>query len=85
LAAIGLVGDLAPRGNPAPVAASDRWPIERTHAWMNAHKKLVWCTERRDRVVAFWLAFAMASVTLRCLIREGWIRYRWDGRPVRRP
>ena len=85
LAAAGLGGDIAPRGHPAPVAASDRWPIERTHAWMNAHKKLAWCTERREQVAMFWLSFAMVIVTLRRLIREGWLRYRWAGRPVRRP
>jgi len=25
--------------------------IERTSSWHNAHKKVVWCTERRGRVV----------------------------------
>ena len=41
LAQRGLVGDISPRGKPAPVAATGRWVIERTHTWTNAHKKLV--------------------------------------------
>jgi len=85
VAAYGLVGEIARRGTPAPVAASERWVIERTHAWMNAYKKLVWCTERRKRVIAFWLAFASVVVIVRRLIRQSWTHYRWDGRPARRP
>jgi|GEM_PF-4432413 len=52
LAARGMRGEIAPQGKPAPVAASHRWPVERTNAWTNAHKKLVWCTERRAAVIA---------------------------------
>jgi hypothetical protein len=33
LAARGLVGQIATRGVPAPIQASRRWPVERTHAW----------------------------------------------------
>ena len=85
LAARGLVGEIAPKGTPAPIAASQRWPVERTNAWTNAHKKLVWCTERRAVVVAFWLAFSAVVIVVRRLIREAWTRYRWDGRPARKP
>jgi hypothetical protein len=28
-------------------------PVDRTNSWHNAYKKLVWCTERRARVVDF--------------------------------
>jgi transposase len=85
LAARGLDGEIAERGKPAPVTAGQRWVVERTNAWINAYKKLVWCTERRTRVVDFWLAFATVIVIVRRLIREAWTRYRWDGRPDRRP
>lgn len=81
----GLTGAIAPKGTPAPIAASSRWPVERTNAWTNAHKKLVWCTERRERVVRFWLALSAVVIIVRRLIREGWTRYRWDGRPSRKP
>jgi transposase len=85
LATRGLRGEIAPKGTPAPIAASSRWPVERTHAWTNAHKKLVWCTERRAGVVAFWVAFSAVVIIVRRLIREGWTRYRWEGRPSRKP
>ena len=48
--------------------------VERTSSWHNAHKKLVWCTERRGRVVDFWVAFTEVVIIVRRLIREGWIR-----------
>jgi transposase len=85
LAAYGLIGDISRRGTSAPVAATGRWIVERTHAWLNAFKKLVWCTERRLVVVDFWLTFAAVVVIVRRLVREGWTRYRWDDRPTRKP
>jgi transposase len=85
LAALGLVGEISRRGAAAPVAATGRWIVERTHAWLNAFKKLVWGTERRLVVLAFWLTFAAVVVIVRRLVREGWMRYRWDGRPARKP
>jgi transposase len=85
LAARGLHHEIAAKGQPAPIAASQRWPVERTNAWTNAHKKLVWCTERRARVIAFWVTFSAVIITVGRLVREGWTRYRWDGRPIRKP
>ena len=81
----GLVAEISKKGRPAPLEATGRWIVERTNAWQNAHKKLVWCTERRDKVIDFWLAFSEVIIIVRRLIREGWIRYRWEGRPRRRP
>ena len=85
LAARGIAAEIAARGKPAPVTAGQRWVVERTNAWTNAHKKLVWCTERRAAVIAFWLAFSAVIVTVGRLIRQGWTRYRWETRPSRRP
>jgi transposase len=81
----GLLAEISKKGRPAPLNATGRWIVERTNAWQNAHKKLVWCTERRDEVIDFWLAFSEVIIIVRRLIREGWIRYRWEGRPRRRP
>ena len=53
--------------------------VERTNSWSNAHKKLVWCTERRGRVIDFWMAFSNVIIIVRRLIREAWTRYRWEG------
>lgn len=81
----GLVAEISQKGTPAPLSATGRWVIERTNSWNNAHKKLLWCTERRGRVVDFWVALSAVVVVVRRLVREGWTRYRWDGRPSRRP
>jgi hypothetical protein len=79
-----MVGQIATRGVPAPIQASRRWPVERTHAWGNQDGKLRWCTERRRLVVEFWLALASAIVCGR-LLRRAWSCYRWQARPRRRP
>jgi IS5 family transposase len=47
LAASGLRAEISEKGKPVPVTATKRWVVERTNSWQNAHKKLVWCTERR--------------------------------------
>ena len=85
LAARWLVGETSEKGKPAPLKAGMRWIVERTNSWSNAHKKLVWCTERCGRVIDFWVAFSEVVIVVRRLVREGWIRYRWEGRPSRRP
>jgi len=81
----GLIPEISEKGRPAPVAATGRWIVERTNSWHNAHKKLAWCTERSGRVIDFWVAFSNAVIIVGRLIREAWTRYRWDGRPLRRP
>ncbi|GAA3052681.1 hypothetical protein GCM10020000_37820 [Streptomyces olivoverticillatus] len=43
----GLHGRIASKGNRAPVQATRRWHIERTHAWQNAFQRLARCYERR--------------------------------------
>lgn len=85
LAQLGLGWEISGKGKPAPFWATRRWVVERTSAWHNAHKKLVWCTERVGRVIDFWAAFSDVVIIVRRLIREGWLRYRWEGRPSRRP
>lgn len=81
----GLLAEISEKGKPAPLQATKRWVVERTNSWSNAHKKLVWCTERADPVIDFWLAFSGVVITVGRLIRRGWTHYRWDGRPRRRP
>lgn len=85
LATRGLTAEIAAMGKPAPVTAGQRWVVERTNAWTNAHKKLVWCTERRAAVVTFWIAFSAVLIIVGRLVRQAWTRYRWDARPRRRP
>jgi len=81
----GLYPEIAQKGKPAPLQATKRWVVERTNSWHNAHKKLLWCTERQGRVIDFWVAFSDVIIVVRRLIREAWSRYRWEARPSRRP
>lgn len=81
----GLLAEISQKGKPAPLAATKRWVVERTNSWSNAHKKLVWCTERADPVIDFWLAFSGIIITVGRLVRRGWTHYRWEGRPCRQP
>jgi transposase len=58
LADRGLVANISEKGKQDPLGTTKRWVIERTNSWTNAYKKLVWCTERRETVIEFWLAFS---------------------------
>ena len=82
---LGLGWEISGKGKPAPFWATNRWVVERTSSWSNAHKKLMWCTERVGRVIDFWLAFSGILITVGRLVRSGWTHYRWEGRPCRRP
>lgn len=80
-----LDAEISKKGQLASLQVGQRWVVERTNPWHNAHKKLVWCTEREGRVIDFWVAFSDVVVNVRRLIREGWMRYRLGSRPSRRP
>jgi len=41
--------------------------------------------ERVGRVIDFWVALSDVVIIVRWLAREGWRRYRWEGRSSRRP
>jgi IS5 family transposase len=77
LAARKMTGQIAHKGEKAPIQASQRWPVERTNAWHNAFNRLQRCYERREDVID--------AITVRSLIRQAWTTYRWDSRPARRP
>jgi hypothetical protein len=81
---LGLHGEIARKGVPAPVQVGKRWVCERTHAWMNGYGKLRRCTDRDGKIVDFFLYLAAAFVTVRALIREARTRYRWQTRPTTR-
>ena len=81
----GLLAEISRKGRPAPLDATKRWVVERTNSWNNAHKKLLWCTERRRPVIDFWVAFSEVVIIVRRLIRRAWLHYRWEARPTRRP
>jgi len=81
----GMASMISEKGKPAPLQATKRWVVERTNSWHNAHKKLLWCTERRGAVIDFWIAFSEVVIIVRRLIRRAWTHYRWETRPTRRP
>jgi hypothetical protein len=81
----GMASMISEKGKPAPLQATKRWVVERTNSWHNAHKKLLWCTERRRPVIDFWIAFSEVVIIVRRLIRRSWTHYRWETRPTRRP
>jgi len=80
-----LIGVISEKGKPSPLGATNRCVVERTNSWQNAHKKLVWCTEREGRVIDFWMAFSNVIIIVGRLIRKAWTRYHWESRPSRRP
>ena len=65
LAGLGFAARIARRGTPAPIQAGRRWPVERTHSWMNGYGKLRRCTERHAKIVDFYLYLAAALITIR--------------------
>jgi IS5 family transposase len=81
----GLSGQIAHKGEKAPIQASQRWDVERTNAWHNAFNRLERCYERRERVADAFFDLADTIITVRSLIRQAWTLYRWDTRPARCP
>jgi transposase len=77
----GLHGQIAHRGEPAPIQVGRRWVVERANSWLNDFGRLRRCTERRQACVDAYLALAAAIVTIRALRRAAWYLYRWDTRP----
>ncbi len=76
--------DIAAKGLPAPVQAGKRWPVERTHSWLNGYGKLRRCTDKRKTVVEFYLYLAAALTVIRRLINRARTLYRWPTRPTTR-
>jgi DDE family transposase len=55
LTGLGFAGQIAAKGVPAPIQAGQRWPVERTHSWMNGYGKLRRMTDRNPAIVEFYL------------------------------
>lgn len=81
---LGYEAEIAIKGEPAPIQAGKRWPIERLHSWMNGYGKLRRCTEKRKIIAEFYLNLAAALTVIRRLINRARIHYRWPTRPTTR-
>jgi hypothetical protein len=82
LSELGIAAQIAGKGVPAPIQAGRRWPVERTHSWMNGYGKLRRMTDRSAKIVEFYLYLAAAFVIIRRLIQRARRHYRWDTRPT---
>jgi IS5 family transposase len=80
-----LNGEIAHKGDKAPIQAGQRWHVERTNSW---HKQLqpppAVLRAQRGRHRRFLRPSRHHHHAPR-LIREAWIPYRWDTRPSKRP
>jgi transposase len=85
LASRGITGEIAHKGDKAPIQAGQRWHVERTNAWHNSFNRLQRCCERDQDVIDAFFDLADTIITVRRLIREAWTLYRWEDRPARRP
>jgi transposase len=81
LAARGMTGQIAHKGDKALVQAGQRWHIERTNAWHNAFNRVQRCYERHEDVIDAYFDLADAIITVCSLIRQAWTTRRWDTRP----
>jgi transposase len=85
LAGRGMTGEIAHKGDQAPIQAGQRWHVERTNSWHNAFNRLQRCYERNEDVIGAYFDLADTIITVRSLIRQAWTLYRWDTRPAKRP
>jgi transposase len=79
-----MTGQIAHKGDKAPLQAGQRWHVERTNAWHNAFNRLQRCYERREEVIDAFFDLADAIITVRSLIRQAWTTHRRDTRPAHR-
>jgi transposase len=85
LAGRGMTGEIAHKGDKAPIQAGQRWHVERTNSWHNGFNRLQRCYERKEDVIDAFFDLADTIITVRSMIRQSWTLYRWDGRPAKRP
>ena len=80
----GMTGEIAHKGDKAPIQAGQRWHAERTNSWHNSFSRPQRCYKRKEEVIDAYLDLADAIITVRSMIRQSWTLYRWDTRPPKR-
>jgi IS5 family transposase len=58
-----MIGEIAYKGDKAPVRAGQRRQVERTNAWHNAFNRFQHCYERRENVIHAFFDLADAIIT----------------------
>jgi len=81
---LGYDDEIAVKGIPAPIQSGKRWPVERTHSWMNGYGKIRRVTDKRKTIVEFYLNLAAALTVIRRLINRARTHYHWPTRPTTR-
>ena len=80
-----MTGEIAHKGDKAPIQAGQRWQVERTNSWHNGFNRLQRCYERKEDVIDAFFDLADAIITVRSMIRQSWTPYRWHSGPAKRP
>ena len=75
-----MTGEIAHKGDKAPIQAGQRWQVERTNSWHNGFNRLQRCYERKEDVIDAFFDLADTIITVRSMIRQSWTLYRWHGR-----
>ena len=81
---LGYDAEIAVKGVPAPIQVGKRWPVERTHSWMNGYGKLRRSTDKLKVIAEFYLYLAATLTVIRRLINRARTLYRWPNRPTTR-
>jgi IS5 family transposase len=84
LATRGMTGEIARKGDKAPVQAGQRWHVERTNARHIGFSRLQRCYERNEAVIDAYFDLADTIITVRSLMRQAWVTRRWDTPPQHR-
>jgi hypothetical protein len=80
-----MTGEIARKGDKAPIQAGQRWHVERANARHNSFSRLQRCYERNEDVIDAFFVLADAFITVGSLIRRAWTLYRFtDGTAARR-
>ena len=75
-----MTGEIAHKGDKAPIQAGQRWHVERTNAWHNAFNRLQRCYERNEDVIDAFFDLADADHHRPQPDPRGMDLYRWDTR-----
>jgi hypothetical protein len=67
-----MTGQIAHKGDKAPIQAGQRWHVERTNAWHDAFNTLQRCYERRENVIDAFFDLADTIITVRSMIGQAW-------------